>query len=365
MDLTDVYNNSNLTKRFQFETERHFNIRYASVIDYPFHMHDGIEIIYIMEGRINVTISYDSFVLEAGDFLIINPYDIHRFQSNDANLIAFIECDDTIYDTNDGVFIWQSLYYKMNTTASGQIKKKLIEVFAIDCKNENSPQQLVKNHIDDLLILIKHNFSMELFNLIKEKKNEFANNELSIEMLNKITMFLYKNYTEAISLDYIAKEISVSKFYISHMIKNALGSSFQETLGLIRLDRSLLYLLGTNMPIGEIPYVVHFSSYQYYNKLFKKIFNTTPKQYRKANLQITFPKGVINETNIDKAAVLRKILPLNEERLITIILKDDNYNISINGKTFDYFNAKDIRITNEDTIIAIYRKENNDDVARR
>lgn len=122
--------NSGLMSKFEFEEGCHAKVRYCDLISHPFHMHDGLEILYVIEGSVEMQISYSSFVLEKGDYIIINPYEIHTANGlSEKNVVGIIELDSTMYRPEDGIIMWDCNALKKNTysfAAIGQIIREIL-----------------------------------------------------------------------------------------------------------------------------------------------------------------------------------------------------------------------------------------------
>ena len=74
------------------------NISYASVKNYPLHWHNTIEIIYVLKGRINISIDTDSFELYENEVEIINSDETHTIYSNEDNRILMFHIDPIFFE---------------------------------------------------------------------------------------------------------------------------------------------------------------------------------------------------------------------------------------------------------------------------
>lgn len=114
-------------------------------------------------------------------------------------------------------------------------------------------------------------------------KNESKNkgNKVLAGRLNRITDYMYDNYDRKLTLSEIAEMEHLSIYYLSHIIKEATGLSFQDLLSYIRVEESEKLLLGTNKKIGAIAEETGFSAVRYYIKHFEHWFGMHPLEYRK------------------------------------------------------------------------------------
>ncbi len=69
--------------------------------------------------------------------------------------------------------------------------------------------------------------------------------------------------------------------YLSEVFKEYTGKNFIEYLTNIRLQKACEYLTKHDMPINKIAELVGYENERYFCTVFKKVFNFTPKEYRK------------------------------------------------------------------------------------
>ena len=69
------------------------NISYYNIHNYPTHWHNSTEIIYVLEGSINISIDTDSFTLKENEVEIINPDECHSFSSENDNKVLIFQID--------------------------------------------------------------------------------------------------------------------------------------------------------------------------------------------------------------------------------------------------------------------------------
>jgi YesN/AraC family two-component response regulator len=88
------------------------------------------------------------------------------------------------------------------------------------------------------------------------------------------------NYEKEISLDEIAKIVSMSVVSFSRFIKKRTGKTFIDSLNDIRLGHTSRLLIDTRLSIAEISYKCGYNNMSYFNRVFKKKHGYTPKEFR-------------------------------------------------------------------------------------
>ncbi len=104
----------------------------------------------------------------------------------------------------------------------------------------------------------------------------------------KITEYINANYSKRITLDDIAKEVYLSRSYISTVFKEEMGISLTEYIRDVRIEKSKLLLLDNKVRIIDISGLCGFDDQSYFTKVFHKSVGVTPKKFRDRRGRVTF-----------------------------------------------------------------------------
>lgn len=105
------------------------------------------------------------------------------------------------------------------------------------------------------------------------------------EWIQNIRSYLDQHHHEMISLDSIAKECNISKYYMCHSFKRYTGQTIQQYITDQRMHSAQELLHYTNLSIAEIALLVGFENASSFGKLFHKKTGATPGAYRKQSNQ--------------------------------------------------------------------------------
>ena len=88
------------------------------------------------------------------------------------------------------------------------------------------------------------------FNLFAFESNMIVNfnndNPVVIERISRIINYVYANHKNKVTFEDIAEREHLNPFYLSHLIKDYMGISFQEFLCFARVEMSEIPLLETD-----------------------------------------------------------------------------------------------------------------------
>lgn len=112
-------------------------------------------------------------------------------------------------------------------------------------------------------------------------KPEFQSYSKDCERINRIIMFIEKNYKEKITLDDISKVVRMSPAALSRYFKKKTGYNLWEYLNNYRVDVAAHRMAKTDDCIYEICYTCGFNNVSNFNREFKKKLGVSPSLYKK------------------------------------------------------------------------------------
>jgi len=99
-------------------------------------------------------------------------------------------------------------------------------------------------------------------------------------MIARAMDFIGKHFSEEISLQTIAEEVSLNPSYFSRVFKQATGNTFKEYLTKVRVEEAKRLLKYTDYPLLDIAIAVGYDSQSYFTQIFKKETGLSPNKYR-------------------------------------------------------------------------------------
>ncbi len=94
--------------------------------------------------------------------------------------------------------------------------------------------------------------------------------------------YIDENYNQEISLSDLSAKFYINMTYICDLFKKNRSTTFSKYLTNLRLEKAYHMICYTKTPLSEITEVVGYRDYYYFIKKFKKKYNITPGQLRKA-----------------------------------------------------------------------------------
>jgi len=298
-------------EHIEHSNKRLFNSFLVRIGHRTHHLHTQLEIICVLDGRITVDIGLDSFKLVAGDTLVINRYQIHSFESYGDNILLICQINPEMFPENMSDIYFTEYFPDID------ISKKITGLMSkmhLETKSDlPSGEFYISGSINFILALLLDN----LPHTIPEMHSWVSKSEVSAR-LRKIIKYIESNFQEKITLEELSAHMHLSKYYLSHFIKDNLGIGFQDFLSNIRLTNALRFLFFTNENISSIASKSGFSDVKYLNALIRKKYNCTALNLRKSMPRYDFV--------ISKSSEKSMHLPFDVGRAVNLL---ENISFSI------------------------------------
>lgn len=98
--------------------------------------------------------------------------------------------------------------------------------------------------------------------------------------IEKAMNFINENLEKTLSIEYITKNINISKSVLYKYFRQYKNCTVSEYINMKRIEKAENLLFETSFSVGEISQMVGYSSAAYFTKIFKLQKGITPLQYR-------------------------------------------------------------------------------------
>jgi len=302
----------------------HINTFLCSVKSYPKHRHDLHEIIFVIEGSVNIQSACFNYHLTKGDIFIFDTDELHSiFETEEENLLLIFQLDPYPYLT-----LFPKLdYYDFVCDSYSDTNKSYIELRNLQSSLANimllvqqkpDAQDLIEASTVKLIEILINDFQFIYIDQTGYRSNStFKNNSVQMERIFIILKYIYRNYKQKIDIDRLSNMLHLEKSYISRLFRIGTGLSMTDYLCFLRVKHSESLLISSAISIDEIAFTFGFSSKRYYVKHFKKWYKMKPALYREnyTKQMNEIPNEVqYYEMDYDKALESLKAFQLEEKK---------------------------------------------------
>lgn len=142
--------------------------------------------------------------------------------------------------------------------------------------------QALRHHADDF---IEKPFDVDdlknkIHTILKKKEQMSGISNNKAHSVDRIKRFIERNHKNA-SLEFIASEMCLSSKYVSRMFNEKCGFSFRDYKVKVKMDIAKSLLENSSFNITEISLKLGYQNPESFMRIFKRITELTPMQYRK------------------------------------------------------------------------------------
>lgn len=260
----------------RFGQKDYFTISEGSDITFPPHMHMYNEMLFLINGEVEMTINSQKRLMKSGDLGIALSNDIHSYKTYDESRFIMIIFSpeyiiDTITELGKKGYGFETPFL-LSDDNSEEIRRCLFELDE-EYKKDRS-QAVIKGYLNVLFgRLVK---KLKIVHSNDSKKGYSIN-------LQKIMMYIQENYKQRMTLDDISLSTGLNKYYISHIFKEALNYSLNDYINMLRVDHAQKLISVSDKTILEIAFDCGFESQRHFNRVFKSLTGVVPSVYKKQN----------------------------------------------------------------------------------
>ena len=259
-----------LCEKIFFERDIPVEVTAVMLEKYPMHYHTEIELLYVLDGEIEMKCSGRTHKMSKGKVAVINSLELHEITGlSEECAIMMVHLDPEYFEGYYPGF--EENYYQAPTydrAATDSLRAYASGLMMALISKSDCYEDEVIEYAHNIISCLK----------IKDVGEEKTGDPAA--RLRRVMRYVCDNYTRKLTLQEIADREDLNLYYLSHNIKDASGHTFQQLLNYIRVEASESLLLGTNMTIGQIAEATGFSAVRYYTKHFEEWLGMHPSEYR-------------------------------------------------------------------------------------
>lgn len=230
------------------------------------HLHKEVEIVYVRNGSCVAFADRSSFALRRGDLFLAFPNQIHYYEKAAVGTYyVLISSPDVFFGLGSEICnhvpVCNVLSVGEGSPVAGLVRRAVLAGGKYRMTALHGYMNLLMSAVFPLLTL----------------KPLILSDNLTV---HSVLDYCSHNCTRGITLDTAARDLHLSKYYISHVLNQQLHLRFNEYVNTLRIDAACDSLKETDKKIADISEDVGFGTIRSFNRSFKRLMNMTPKRYR-------------------------------------------------------------------------------------
>ena len=249
----------------------------------PMHWHDEMEIIYIKKGNGTITVDFTQHTVSAGDIALILPGQLHsigQFESES------MEYENIIFDLEllggSGDVAAEKYLLPLQSGRLALPMRLTPDDWSYDWAANCLRAAEEFNKIKDIgyELCIKGELLLFLAALVGREGDLPPVDNADTRRLKTALQLVEEHYMEDISIDRAAAACGCSASHFMRWFKAMTAQSFTAFLNEHRLNAAAAALRAGDDTVLAIAESCGFENLSYFNRMFKRKFGLTPREYR-------------------------------------------------------------------------------------
>lgn len=237
-----------------------------------FHWHEQLELHYITEGELEITIGQKTYILQKGDLALIGENLPHYsfYTGRLQELILIFDLKNISTDLADRQLRYHSVVRQ----------DPVIRDFAEQLQGEyfrKAPGYYTacKGLLMQLMVHLSRNHAHADGEIPEEESKKRI---LQMQRLGPVCNYIENHYADSLDAAMLAGLLYMSESRFYHFFKECMGIAPGQYINKVRLHKAMLLLRTGKYPLSEVAERCGFTDYNHFGRLFRKTFGCTPSQ---------------------------------------------------------------------------------------
>ena len=243
------------------------------------HWHEEIQLIYVDEGSLNMTVGNRKLTLDSGDVQVINPCEVHSLKKSSAKYFSvhfsrvFVQ---SFFDSAES--------YGYVLEEGSQERREMVflmqKLLAVE-----------RNTFDEYSALVKYSLLLKMLRMLltrcrTEKIVSVYGTDRSLDDdVVAVKQYIEANYRQKVMSTDLEKLIHFKPTYVMTHFKKQTGMTIMSYTIKERTKHALDDYLTHDIPIGEAAKKNGFCHYNHFTKACHKYYGASPTEIKKAKRQ--------------------------------------------------------------------------------
>lgn len=239
------------------------------------HRHPNIEIKYIFDGELRITVGENEIDAKPGDLIITSANTYHSYSSS-----KNVKYCTIIFNT-DYISSFVSSPEPLDFIPLVQGDKTVSRILST-IEKEYFERPIMYSQNADVMF---HELIIHLVRHYLKNPFNYSPVTLSSGIANSVNEFLSHNFHKKLTIETIADTMGFNRHYMMRAFKKETGMTIAQQLKKIRLNRAADLMQNTLKSVAEVASLTGFESASHFSREFKEALGTTPAEYREKRMK--------------------------------------------------------------------------------
>ena len=246
------------------ETKTKLYLSRDSELNFPPHIHDDIELVYVIRGGGTVICDGKHYTLSPGNFFLVFPEQIHSYKDCTAGEYILL-----VITLSRLLYLEEMFRSMIPVSALGEASPELAQLLTAALEEFRS--------CGDSLVVDGYLTALfgKLFQTVP-----LQNSPVPDDTVSRILQYCSQHYADGITAQDLCRQLHISSSYVSHLFRNRLKISFPEYMNALRLNKALPLLREPGIGMTQVAERAGFPTIRTFNRVFRKQYGCAPSEYR-------------------------------------------------------------------------------------
>lgn len=273
----------NISPKMQGRSIYGLKINQAS-FDSLWHYHPEYELTYIIKGNGRRMVGDHMENFSEGDLVLLGPDLPHTWISErsthtENSLALVIQFPEAFISPFRNLLELKNVHELLNKSGTG-VRFLKYQPLVIEKRMLQIIEETNIKRVTGLLELL-NDLANKKYKMLASHKFQIVKSDTTESRLNKVLVYMQKNYRSSIKLQEASKLIHLSNTAFCKFFKRSIGKTFSDYLNDLRILHACTLLIETEKPISQIAAESGFENLAYFNRVFLKKKNLQPTVFRK------------------------------------------------------------------------------------
>lgn len=260
----------------QNKTFEVFHYRDQKLKGLEVHHHDFYEVYLFLGGQVQFQVEAKTFQLEPGDFLLINPQELHKPLIGQGSMyermVLWIDRNYLSSLCTENTDLSACFDGQINLLRPGKVRSAQLQGLLESLAREYYEDQLGSAICAQGLLM---QFLVELNRLARKNAGKA---QAEPDLVSQVIAYIGNHYQENLTLESLAGQFYVSKFYLSHEFRARVGVSIHRYIIFRRLLQARDWM-AAGMGPGQVYQNCGFGDYANFYRAFKAEYGISPREF--------------------------------------------------------------------------------------
>lgn len=251
-----------------------------------FHMHHGMEFLYLFSGSILLVVENRIYHVGPGTLLLFQPFQLHRIEPDQEKPYERTVLIFDPYHMENRLQPYPQFhrffqYLRKEKLPVQMIRHPMLDQLFQQGRDYLFDENACDERAEQLTFFVKS--VLQSLHWIWNTLDQTASNTPSLRSnhyAERIMNWIDLHFHEDLSLEQLAALVHLSPYHVSRLFHEATGSKISEHIAARRIREACFLLKTSSLSIKDIGERIGFPNFSYFCRIFRKHTGVSPRRYR-------------------------------------------------------------------------------------